>query len=59
MKEKLSSWGFAYTCALCQDQKATKASVIVQRRKILDQLSQAFQPPGLRGPDTIKIEGLL
>jgi hypothetical protein len=43
MQDKLKNWGFACTCAICQDEKVTKATVLVQRQKLRDQLLKAFK----------------
>jgi hypothetical protein len=57
MQEKLRSWRFSCTCAICQDEKETKAAVIAERRKLLDRLKRMCEPSKDLKPS--KIEHLL
>ncbi|KAF2823717.1 hypothetical protein CC86DRAFT_354942 [Ophiobolus disseminans] len=43
MQKKLGNWGFACTCAICQDAKEAKATVADKRRKLLNTLLEAFK----------------
>ncbi|EMD66047.1 hypothetical protein COCSADRAFT_86951 [Bipolaris sorokiniana ND90Pr] len=38
IEQKLKNWGFACSCARCEDIKSTKASVFVNRRSLQEQL---------------------
>ncbi|CAO2647207.1 Nn.00g081290.m01.CDS01 [Neocucurbitaria sp. VM-36] len=59
MQEKLKSWDFTCTCAICQDEKETKASVFAERRKLMDKLKRACDSPSPHGIQTSTAERLL
>ncbi|KAF1942738.1 SET domain-containing protein [Clathrospora elynae] len=59
MQEKLGSWQFTCTCAICQDEKDTKAAVVKKRREIVDKLKTAFQLSASHDIKSKKVERLL
>jgi hypothetical protein len=40
LEQKFKNWDFACSCAFCEDIKGTKASVILERQNLLDQLKR-------------------
>jgi hypothetical protein len=57
MQEKLKHWGFVCDCALCLDSRTTKASVVVKRQKLLENMKRAFEDQ--RGIQINNVERLL
>jgi hypothetical protein len=57
LKEKLKHWGFVCDCAICIDSSKTKAAVVADRKRLMEQLKPAFENP--RGIQTDKVERLL
>ncbi|KAH6642926.1 hypothetical protein C7974DRAFT_386403, partial [Boeremia exigua] len=43
-QEKLKNWQFVCDCAICQDDATTEATVHAERKKLLKELQQVFQP---------------
>ncbi|KAJ4988889.1 TPR domain-containing protein [Stagonosporopsis vannaccii] len=58
-QKKLANWGFACSCALCADEKATKAAVHGERTKLLNQLGKIFQPSSAQAVNVPNAERLL
>lgn len=59
MQEKLSNWGFACDCAICQDNKKHNAPAIAERRQLLEKLKQAAQLSTTRNIQYSKMNRLL
>jgi hypothetical protein len=60
MQDKLrSGWGFTCTCAICQDEKQTTASVRAERRKLLDKVKKLCQVAAEQNIQVGKVERLL
>lgn len=57
--KKLANWGFTCTCAVCADDKATKAAVHGERTLLLGQLNKVFLPASARAVDANAAERLL
>jgi hypothetical protein len=56
IQEKLKHWGFICDCAICLDSRVTKAVVVAERKKIMDNLKGTFENP--RGIQVDKVEKL-
>jgi hypothetical protein len=56
LQKKLDHWGFVCDCALCLDFRKTKAAVIMDRQKLLENMKRAFEDP--RGIQIDKVESL-
>jgi hypothetical protein len=59
LQETFKTWEFVCDCIICQDTKGTKATIIVDRQKILEKikrLSDSSTPHGIRAD---KVERLL
>ena len=56
-QEKLQNWGFRCTCAICQQSKKTKKTVLSRRRNLLEDLKAVFGSQ--TGPDLSKAERIL
>jgi hypothetical protein len=57
VQKKLEHWGFVCDCALCLDFRKTKAAVILERQKLLENMKRAFEGPC--GIQIDKVERLL
>lgn len=54
-QEMLKTWEFVCDCAICQDAKETKATVVAERRKLLERMKRVCDS----GINTGKVERLL
>jgi hypothetical protein len=59
LQKKLKSWGFVCDCAICNDERTTKAAVFAQRGKLLEQLKKLCGSSQQRAPSTERFEQLL
>jgi hypothetical protein len=57
--QKFKNWGFVCNCALCEDMKITKSTVVTQRRSFLDQLNRLCKSSSARSDFKTKFERLL
>lgn len=53
MQDILKNWEFTCACAMCQDEKQTKASVLAERQKLIDKLKRVCDV-GSRSTDGIQ-----
>ncbi|KAF2467791.1 uncharacterized protein BDR25DRAFT_374016 [Lindgomyces ingoldianus] len=58
-QKKLSHWGIVCDCAICLNAKTTKAAVVTERRKLLEQMKQEFNIAANGVFQAKKIERLL
>ena len=59
LQEKLKNWSFVCGCAICLDARTTDATVVVKRRKLMENLRRKFNSPVLRNVQMENIEHLL
>jgi hypothetical protein len=46
MAKKLSNWGFICNCVICNDGRVTSATVMTERKKLLEQAKHLLETPG-------------
>jgi hypothetical protein len=57
LQKKLENWGFVCDCVICEDGRATKATIVQERKQLLRQAKRIFDAAGTT--KTNKLERLL